>query len=58
MIRNEVPDLARTGGTTLEKLEGFTVDRAGQIFVVTDNDGVQGVSGETRFLRLGPVPPR
>jgi hypothetical protein len=58
LMRDVVPDLARTGGTILEKLEGFALDRAGQIFVVTDNDGVQGVSGETQFLRLGPVPPR
>jgi Esterase-like activity of phytase len=58
LLRDLVPDLARTGGTILEKVEGFTVDRAGQIFVVTDNDGLQSVSGETQFLRLGPVPPR
>jgi hypothetical protein len=56
LLRDVVPDLARTGGTILEKLEGFAVDRAGQMFAVTDNDGVQGVSGETQFLRLGPVP--
>lgn len=58
LMRDVVPDLARTGGTILEKLEGFAVDRAGRMFAVTDNDGVQGVSGETQFLRLGPVPPR
>jgi hypothetical protein len=56
LLRDIVPDLARTGGTILEKLEGFAVDRAGQMFAVTDNDGVQSVSGETQFLRLGPVP--
>jgi hypothetical protein len=37
----------------LEKLEGFAVDAAGDAFAVTDNDGVQNVSGETQFLRLG-----
>ena len=58
LLRDVVPDLARTGGTILEKLEGFAVDRAGRMFAVTDNDGVQGVSGETQFLRLGPLPPR
>ena len=55
MLRDLVPDLAATGGTILEKVEGFTVDAAGQAFVVTDNDGVQSVSGETQFLRLGRI---
>jgi len=55
LLRDLVPDLAATGGTILEKVEGFTVDAAGQAFVVTDNDGVQSVSGETQFLRLGRI---
>jgi hypothetical protein len=53
LLRDVVPDLAATGGVVLEKLEGFAVDAAGEAFAVTDNDGVQGVSGETQFLRLG-----
>ena len=53
LLRDLVPDLAVTGGIVLEKVEGFTVDAAGEAFVVTDNDGVQGTSGETQFLRLG-----
>lgn len=53
LLRDMVPDLARTGGIVLEKLEGLAVDAAGEVFVVTDNDGVQSVSGETQFLRLG-----
>lgn len=55
LLRDLVPDLAATGGTVLEKVEGFTVDAAGEAFAVTDNDGVQGVSGETQFLRLGRI---
>jgi hypothetical protein len=55
LLRDMVPDLAATNGTVLEKLEGFTVDAAGNAFAVTDNDGVQNVSGETQFLRLGPI---
>jgi hypothetical protein len=57
LVRDIVPDLAATGGTVLEKLEGFALDAAGNAFAVTDNDGVQGVSGETQFLRLGRITP-
>jgi len=53
LLRDMVPDLAAPGGTVQEKLEGFTIDMAGNAFAVTDNDGVQGTSGETQFLRLG-----
>jgi hypothetical protein len=55
LLRDLVPDLAATGGTILEKVEGFAVDAAGQAFVVTDNDGLQGSNGETQFLRLGRI---
>ena len=55
LLRDVVPDLARSGGTILEKLEGFAIDAAGDAFAVTDNDGVQNVSGETQFLRLGRI---
>jgi hypothetical protein len=55
IVRDLVPDLAATGGTVLEKVEGLTVDAEGNVFVVTDNDGVQGVSGETQFFRLGRI---
>jgi hypothetical protein len=58
LVRDVVPELARTGGIVLEKLEGFAVDAAGDAFAVTDNDGVQNVSGETQFLRLGRLPLR
>ena len=58
LVRDVVPDLARTGGIILEKLEGFAIDRDGEAFAVTDNDGVQNVSGETQFLRLGRLPLR
>lgn len=58
LVRDMVPDLARTGGIVLEKLEGLAVDAAGEAFAVTDNDGVQGTSGETQFLRLGRLPLR
>jgi hypothetical protein len=56
LLRDMVPLLAAPGGIVLEKLEGFTVDTAGEAFAVTDNDGLPGTSGETQFLRLGRLP--
>lgn len=56
LLRDMVPDLAAARGVVQEKLEGFTIDAAGNAFAVTDNDGVQGTSGETQFLRLGRLP--
>ena len=47
--------LEATNGWITDKPEGFTVNAVGEAFVVTDNDGVDGWSGETQFLRLGPV---
>lgn len=58
LFRDVVPDLARSRGIVLEKLESFAIDRDGDMYAVTDNDGVQGVSGETQFLRLGRFPRR
>lgn len=58
LFRDLVPDLARSRGVVLEKLESFTIDHVGDMYAVTDNDGVQGVSGETQFLRLGRFPGR
>lgn len=53
--RDLLPDLTSTGGWVLEKVEGATVDTQGRLFVVTDNDGVEDASGETRFMRLGTI---
>ena len=40
----------------LEKVEGLTAAGDGDVFVVTDNDGVDGTNGETFFRRIGSVP--
>lgn len=54
LVCDLLPDLAAaTNGYVVDKVEGFTIDAAGQAFVVTDNDGVDDSSGETLFLRLG-----
>jgi hypothetical protein len=56
LFRDVAPDLAKPRGIVLEKLESFAIDSEGEMYAVTDNDGVQGVSGETQFLRLGRMP--
>jgi DNA-binding beta-propeller fold protein YncE len=50
-----IPALERNDGWITDKPEGVAVTNRGQVFVVTDNDGVDGWSGETWFLRLGPI---
>ncbi|HEY5819242.1 MAG TPA: esterase-like activity of phytase family protein [Mesorhizobium sp.] len=56
LVRDLVPDLkAAANGYVVDKVEGMTVDAAGDTFVVTDNDGVDDSSGETIFLKLGKL---
>ncbi len=48
-----LPDLkAQTNGYVVDKLEGFTFDKAGTAYAVTDNDGVDDSSGETLFFKV------
>ena len=52
LVRDLLPDLkAATNGYVVDKVEGFTIDAAGNAYVVTDNDGVDNSSGETLFLQ-------
>lgn len=55
LLRDLLPDLKAPGGYVLDKVEGFAIDAAGDAFVVTDNDGVDGSSGETQFFALGRI---
>lgn len=48
-----LPTLRAGNGWTQEKLEGMTIDRRGNVYVVTDNDGVKDATGETVFANLG-----
>jgi hypothetical protein len=54
-VMDLMPQLKAFGGYVLEKVEGFTIDAAGDAFAVTDNDGVADSNGETLFLRLGKL---
>jgi hypothetical protein len=55
LLRNLLPALQRNSVWTTEKLEGFAMAADGRAYVVTDNDGVDGATGETVFLNLGTV---
>ncbi len=57
LLRDLTPDLMKLGGYGLDKVEGMTVDSAGNLFVVTDNDGVDDSSGETQFFAFGKIMP-
>ena len=48
-----MPELLATHGWVTDKPEGVVITGDGQLFVVTDNDGVDDWSGETWFLELG-----
>jgi DNA-binding beta-propeller fold protein YncE len=55
LARNLVPDLQATNGYVQEKVEGFAVAGNQNLYVVTDNDGLDDANGETVFLDLGPA---
>ena len=55
LVHDVLPDLQATNGWTQEKLEGMTLDAAGNVYVVTDNDGLDDINGETVFLNLGKL---
>lgn len=48
-----LPRLRALNGWTQEKLEGLTIGADGNVYAVTDNDGLKDATGETQFLRLG-----
>lgn len=53
LLRDLLPDMAAVSIWTAEKLEGLAVAADGQVYAVTDNDGVDDATGETLFLSLG-----
>jgi hypothetical protein len=54
-VADLLPALRATRGWTLEKVEGVGLAADGSVYLVTDNDGVDDSTGETLFLRLGPL---
>ena len=50
--RDLVVDMKRTHGNVLDKIESFAELSRGRRFVITDNDGVDGSSGETMFIKI------
>ncbi|MGW1739083.1 esterase-like activity of phytase family protein [Nocardia sp. NPDC001965] len=55
LVHDLLPDLRATNGFVQEKVEGVTVGGNGNLYVVTDNDGLDDANGETVFLDLGPA---
>jgi hypothetical protein len=53
LVRDLLPDLAEPRGWVQEKVEGVAVTAGGDVYIVTDNDGVDENTGETQFIRLG-----
>lgn len=55
LVRDLMADLKAPGGNVLEKVEGSAVLPNGDVYIVTDNDGVDGGNGETQFINLGKI---
>lgn len=55
MIMDLLPAMTASEGWTPDKVEGFAITADGQMIAVTDNDGVDDATGESQFLRLGPL---
>ena len=54
-IYSIIPDLLANNGWISDKPEGTAVTDDGQVYLVTDNDGLDDWSGENWFLRLGTI---
>lgn len=55
IVRDFIPDLKSLNGYVTDKIEGFTIDVDGNAFAITDNDGVDGSSGETLFFSINSL---
>jgi hypothetical protein len=47
-----LPDLEKTNGMVLEKIESLAVTRRGDMLFANDNDGVDSSNGETQLIRI------
>ena len=55
LVRDLVPDLQSFNGYVVDKVEGLAITKDGEMFVSTDNDGVDDSSGETFFWSIGKM---
>jgi len=55
LVRDLIPDLQSFNGYVQDKVEGLAIDADGEMFVSTDNDGIDDHSGETFFWSVGKV---
>ena len=55
VVRDLLPDLARTKGYIQDKVEGLAIFPDGTAWLSTDNDGVDSHSGETLFWSIGQL---
>jgi hypothetical protein len=53
LARDILPDLQAPQGWVQDKPEGLAVSAEGEVYLVTDNDGVDDSTGETQFQHLG-----
>lgn len=53
LLTDVLDDLRARSIYTPDKLEGLAVGAKGDVYLVTDNDGVDGAVGQTVFLTLG-----
>lgn len=52
LLADVIGDLDATNISVPDKLEGAGITKEGQVFLSTDNDGVDGNYGESLFFRL------
>ena len=55
LIKDIKPVLGATTGTLIEKVEGTALMANGDVYILTDNDGVNDHSGETQLINLGKL---
>lgn len=55
LVKDIKPVLGATTGTLIEKVEGTALMANGDVYIVTDNDGVNDHNGETQLINLGKL---
>ncbi len=55
LVKDLLPEMNATHGWTPDKVEGTAITKNGEVYVVTDNDGVDDATGETLFMKLGKL---